>query len=44
MIQNSYILALSQQSFVTRQVSRVFSGGPDVRRDSFWRGWGFGEA
>lgn len=43
MIQVSHILALSQQSFVRRQVTRLFAAGRDPRRDSFRRSWGFDE-
>lgn len=43
MIEVSHILALSAPPFVRGQVERLFAGGGDVRRDSFWRGWGFAE-
>ena len=43
MFQTFHILALSQPNFVRGQVTRLFSGDGDVRRDSFWRGWGFEE-
>ena len=42
MIQPIHILALSNSSFVKRQLSGLFcSGECDERRDSLWRGWSF---
>ena len=41
MIHSTHILALSNRSFVTRQLQRVFCGGRcEPRRGSFWNGWG----
>ncbi len=37
------ILALSQPEFVRQQVRSMFSGGQAIRRESFWRSWGFPE-
>ena len=37
------ILALSQPDFVRTQVRTMFSAGQPIRRESFWRSWGFPE-
>jgi hypothetical protein len=37
------ILALSQPEFVRQQVRSMFSDRHAIRRESFWRSWGFPE-
>ena len=45
MIHPNYILALSDRSFVSRQLQAVFCGrGGDLRRDGAWNGWGLDRA
>jgi hypothetical protein len=41
MVHPIHILALSQPEFVRKQVRSMFSDGQHVRRESFWRSWGF---